>query len=71
MKSALGAVAALALVWAPHAALAQAWKEYSYPKDGFAVQFPAPPVESSSTYKTQAGVSLPAVTSSVRQDHVV
>jgi hypothetical protein len=71
MRPALGAVAALAIVSAPFAAQAQAWKEYSYPQDGFAVQFPATPVESTTTYKTQAGMSLPAVTYSVQQDNVV
>jgi hypothetical protein len=50
---------------------AQGWKEYSYPKDGFAVQFPAAPAESKTTYKTWTGMTLPAVTYSVQQDNVV
>ena len=41
MKTMLRLVAALAICTAPLAAQAQAWKEYSYPQDGFAVQFPA------------------------------
>jgi hypothetical protein len=71
MRAVLGSITALAMLLAPYAAEAQAWKEYSYPQDGFAVQFPAAPAESATTYKTQAGMSLPAVTYSVQQDNIV
>ncbi len=71
MRAALGAVAALAILAAPYAAQAQAWKDYSYPEDGFAVQFPAPPAMSTTSYKTQTGLTLPAVIYSVQQDGVI
>jgi hypothetical protein len=71
MRAILHLITTFAVCAAPWTAQAQAWKEYSYPKDGFAVQFPAAPTESATTYKTQAGMSLPAVTYSVQQDNVV
>jgi hypothetical protein len=71
MRGIVRLVTALAVLATPFAAQAQSWKEYSYPKDGFGVQFPAAPAESTTTYKTQTGASLPAVTYSVQQDNVV
>jgi hypothetical protein len=70
MRRAVYLITALSLAGAPVAAQAQAWKEYSYPQDGFSVQFPAAPVMSATTYKTQTGLSLPAVTYSLQQDGV-
>jgi hypothetical protein len=53
----------------PVVAVAQEWKAYSYPDPGFAIQFPAPPSVDKSTFRTAAGVSLPLMRYSVKQDH--
>ncbi len=55
---------------APAVALAQDWKDYSYPDPGFAVQFPTPPTVEKSDFKTPAGASLPMTRYTARQDGI-
>jgi hypothetical protein len=57
----------LTALLAPFSAGAQEWKSYPYPDPGFAIQFPTPPTEEKSTFKTPAGLSLPMTRYSVRQ----
>jgi hypothetical protein len=49
-------------------AVAQSWKEYSYPDYAFAVDFPAKPVIESRTYQVADHRSVPARVYSVRQN---
>ncbi|HTT06551.1 MAG TPA: hypothetical protein VMF64_14835 [Steroidobacteraceae bacterium] len=55
----------------PATALAQDWKQYSYPDAGFAIQFPEPPAVQHSTYQSPAGVALPMTRYVARQDGIV
>jgi hypothetical protein len=64
-----GLLAGMALL--PGTALAQDWKQYSYPNAGFAVQFPVPPTVQSSTYARPGGASLPMTSYSARQEGIV
>lgn len=50
----------LTLAAAAPAARAQAWDTYSYPDANFAVQFPSQPAVSRGTYRTTAGLDVPA-----------
>jgi hypothetical protein len=64
------AVLILALA-APAAASAQAWKTYSFPSPGFAVQFPSPPIVEEDSFRNAPGPDLPVTRYVVRQDGVV
>lgn len=55
----------------PLPALAQEWKQYSYPDAGFAIQFPEPPAVQHSTYQSPAGVALPMTRYVAHQDGIV
>ena len=71
LRSLVIAGALLAPLSAPMSALAQTWTNYDYPDAGFAVHFPAAPTVATSTYKTAAGVTVPATTWSARHENVV
>jgi hypothetical protein len=60
----------LAALLIPCAAVAQEWKVYPYPNAGFAVQFPVPPVEEKSTFRTSAGALQPMMRYTARQDGI-
>lgn len=47
------------------------WREYVYPEDEFAVQFPVPPSMSIETYETSITEALPARTYSAEFDNIV
>ncbi|HEX4051645.1 MAG TPA: hypothetical protein VHY19_12270 [Steroidobacteraceae bacterium] len=55
----------------PDTALAQDWKQYSYPTPGFAIQFPVPPSVQSATYSGPGGASLPMTSYLARQAGIV
>jgi hypothetical protein len=55
-----------AAILAPWPAAAQGWDSYSYPDAKFALQFPAQPQVSRSTYRTVAGLELPATAYGMR-----
>ncbi len=52
-------------------ALAQTWKEYTYPSLGFAVSFPAPPAMETQSYQAADGSSAQARVYSVTQPNSV
>jgi hypothetical protein len=52
-------------------ALAQSWREYSYPEYAISVAFPANPQLETTTYQIADGRSIPARVYSVRQANVV
>jgi hypothetical protein len=52
-------------------AVAQSWREYSYPDQFFTVAFPADPQEQTTTYQAAADRSVEAHVYSVRQDNAV
>lgn len=52
-------------------ALAQDWKQYSYPAPGFAIQFPVPPTVQSGTYPRPDGAALPMTSYLARQEGIV
>ena len=60
----------IAMLAAPLPAAAQAWREYRYSGEGFAVQFPAEPTQTKGLYKTTTGVTVPSVTYAVTADNV-
>lgn len=64
-------LAALCVLLAPTVAAAQQWQEFSYPKHGFSVHFPAEPRVTDGTFKHSLGEPAPATIYSVRQDDVV
>ncbi|HTC50899.1 MAG TPA: hypothetical protein VK700_03080 [Steroidobacteraceae bacterium] len=68
MKALAAIVLAACLM--PITADAQEWKVYPYPDAGFSIQFPAPPTVDKLTSRSSAGVSLPMIRYSVRQDRI-
>jgi hypothetical protein len=52
-------------------ALAQSWKEYTYPQYSFAVSFPAEPSVETTSYQTAEGASAEARVYSVAQPNAV
>ena len=52
-------------------AMAQSWKEYTYPQFSFAVSFPAEPTVETKTYQTADGTSAEARVYSLTQDNAV
>ena len=52
-------------------AMAQSWKEYTYPQFSFAVSFPAEPTVETKSYQTADGTSAEARIYSVKQDNSV
>jgi hypothetical protein len=63
-------ILAAALVAAPLAAAAQAWKRFAYDDAGFAVQLPAEPVKGQATVHL-GSASAPAATWTVKQPDIV
>lgn len=59
-----------AVLTLPLPAMAQGWEVYTYPQDGFAVQFPAKPTISKGTYTTSGGVTVPSVVYGLKQSDV-
>lgn len=53
------------------AAPASAWEEYRYPDQGVAIQFPARPQASQSTYDSVFAKGLPSMIYSAEDDHVL
>jgi hypothetical protein len=64
-------VFALAAFVASSPALAQSWKEYSYPDYAFTVAFPADPRVETTVYQGADGHPVPARVYSVREDNGV
>jgi hypothetical protein len=64
----IGLAAAVAFVASSSAALAQSWKEYSYPELAFTVSFPAEPKIESRPYQIGDGRSVDAQVFSVGTD---
>jgi hypothetical protein len=64
-------VFALAAFVASSPALAQSWKEYSYPDYAFTVAFPADPRVETTVYQAADGHPVPARVYSVREDNGV
>jgi hypothetical protein len=58
----------LAMFAAGGTAIAQEWKEYTYPGDAFAVAFPADPTAATTTYQAADGRAVEARVYSVTQD---
>lgn len=54
------AIAAAWLLGSGPAAAASSWTEYTFPEDGFAIQFPAPPAKAAGRYQSTEFDSLPA-----------
>jgi len=50
---------------------AEEWKEYNYPEQEVAIQFPAKPEVTKSTYNSIYAKGLPSVVISAEDDHVV
>ena len=51
--------------------MAAGWREYTYPKHGFAIHFPADPEIEDTVYMTSDGVGVPARVYSLRQGDTV
>lgn len=49
-------------------AVAQGWREYTYPDFGFSLHFPADPKIEDTTYTTASGITVPARIYSLNQD---
>jgi hypothetical protein len=64
-------LAALALIAAPGAALAQGWQDYSYPDQGVAFQLPIAPSVQDGTGQTPTGIAAPVKTYSARGDGIL
>lgn len=64
-----GTVFALFLATGP--AAAEDWKEYDYPDQGVAIQFPAKPEAMKSTYDSIYVKGLPSLVISADDDHVI
>jgi hypothetical protein len=69
MRTLTGTVLALFLAAAP--AAAEDWKEYNYPDQGVAIQFPAKPQAMNSTYDSIYVKGLPSLVISAEDDHVI
>ena len=52
-------------------AVAEDWKEYNYPDQGVAIQFPAMPKAMKSTYDSIYAKGLPSMVVSAEDDHVL
>jgi hypothetical protein len=52
-------------------AFAEEWKEYNYPDQGVAIQFPAPPQATKSMYDSIYVKGLPSTVISAEDDHVL
>src|ERR1700746_2397651 len=59
------------LVLSASQAAAEDWKEYNYPDQGVAIQFPATPQAMKSTYDSIYVKGLPSMIYSAEDDHVV
>lgn len=69
MRILAGVVFALFLGAGPTAA--EDWKEYNYPDQGVAIQFPAKPEATKSTYDSIYAKGLPSLVISAEDDHVL
>ena len=69
MGNLFGTVFALFLVAGP--AAAEDWKEYGYPDQGVAIQFPAKPEAMNSTYDSIYVKDFPSLVISAEDDHVI
>lgn len=52
-------------------AAAQTWQPYNFPESGFTAQFPAQPTAAKGSYTTGRGLTVPAMTYAVEQEHVL
>ena len=69
MRILAGTIFALFLAAGP--AAAEDWKEYEYPDQGVAIQFPVKPEAMRSTYDSIYVKGLPSVVISAEDDHVI
>ena len=69
MRILAGTVFALCLAAGP--AVGEDWKEYDYPEQGVAIQFPAKPEAMKSTYDSIYVKGLPSFVISAEDDHVI
>jgi hypothetical protein len=71
MEANMRIVALVILALFPGAGLASAWQEYVYLDQGVAIQFPAKPETTKSTYDSSLAKSLPSMVYSAEVDHVL
>src|SRR5262249_54347160 len=69
MRVLIGIACALCVGAGP--AAAEDWKEYNYPNQGVAIQFPAKPEATKSTYDSIYVKGVPSLVISAEDDHVL